>query len=144
MSVEILAPLLASGRLMRSAADCLYHGRLCSLKTAQKHIAGTSCIPYSRRGVQLGHKDDATIYAIAFIGLRLLLQESDITLERPTRTWCLNLFTLITEYFIISVILIPPSPSPRVQSSAYCPPRSIFNFFRRVYDFMMNDVLCPC
>ncbi|CAK9099072.1 Uncharacterized protein SCF082_LOCUS46421 [Durusdinium trenchii] len=81
MSVEILAPLLASGRLMRSAADCLYHGRLCSLKTAQKHIAGTSCIPYSRRGVQLGHKDDATIYAIAFIGLRLLLQESDITLE---------------------------------------------------------------
>ena len=81
MSVEILAPLLATGRLMKSSAHCLSHDRLCCLKTASSHRAGTSCTPYSKRGVQLGLKDECTLHSIAWVGLRLLLQEPDICQE---------------------------------------------------------------
>ena len=81
MSVEILAPLLATGRLMKTSAHCLSHNRLCCLKTASSHKAGTMCTPYSKRGVQLGLKDECTLHSIAWVGLRLLLQEPDITQE---------------------------------------------------------------
>ena len=81
MSVEILAPLLATGRLMKTSAHCLSHDRLCCLKTASSHRAGTSCTPYSKRGVQLGLKDECTLHSIAWVGLRLLLQEPDICQE---------------------------------------------------------------
>lgn len=81
MCVEILGPLLASGRLMKSSAFCLAHQRMCCLKTASRHRAGTSCTPYSKRGVGLGLKDECTLHTMAWIGLRLLLQEPDITQE---------------------------------------------------------------
>ena len=69
---------------MQTSSECLHHKRICSLKTARRHTSGTSCTPFSKRGVGLGHKDEATLYALAFIGLRLLLQEPDITLEKPS------------------------------------------------------------
>ena len=81
MCVEILGPLLASGRLMKSSAFCLAHQRMCCLKTASRHRAGTSCTPYSKRGVGLGLKDECTLHTMAWVGLRLLLQEPDITQE---------------------------------------------------------------
>ena len=82
MCVEILGPLIASGRAMRDRAFCLHHQKECILQCAKRHTAGTSCVPYSRRGLGLGLKDVATLYSLAWIGLRLLIQEPDVTQEK--------------------------------------------------------------
>ena len=55
------------------------HGRPCSLKMAKRHVAGTPCVPWSKRGINLGLKDVNTLY---LLGLRLQLQEPDLIEER--------------------------------------------------------------
>lgn len=67
---------------MTSSGLCLAHGRPCSLKMAKRHVAGTPCVPWSKRGINLGLKDVNTLYLLAWIGLRLQLQEPDVTQER--------------------------------------------------------------
>eukprot|EP00438_Fugacium_kawagutii_P029202 Skav229537 [mRNA] locus=scaffold568:49055:58809:- [translate_table: standard] len=54
---------------------------MCHLKTARRHQAGTSCRPFSRRGTKLGLLDTETINLLAWVGLRICLQEPDITQE---------------------------------------------------------------
>ena len=81
LCVEILGPLIASGRAVKSSAFCLTHQKMCCLRTAKRHIAGTSCTPYSRRGAGLGLMDFATVHSLCWIALRLLLQEPDVTNE---------------------------------------------------------------
>ena len=66
---------------MTDRGFCLTHKRRCQLSSAKKHTGGTSCVPFSKRGVGLGLKDPATIFSLAFIGLRLLLEEPDVTQE---------------------------------------------------------------
>ena len=83
MVADILAPVIAGGNAMVNHSWCYYHQKQCCIKTAVRHTAGTSCVPFSRRGVNLGLKDVATLYSLAWIDLRLLLQEPDVTQERP-------------------------------------------------------------
>ena len=83
MCVEVLAPVLASGRAVKSSCFCLTHQRHCCLKTARRHVAGTSCVPYSKRGSGAALMDFNTVYSLCWIGLRMLLQEPDITNEPP-------------------------------------------------------------
>ena len=83
MCVEVLAPILASGRAVKSSSFCLVHQRHCCLKTAKRHVAGTSCVPYSKRGSGLALMDFNTVYSLCWIGLRMMLQEADITNETP-------------------------------------------------------------
>ena len=83
MCVEVLAPVLASGRAVKSSCFCLTHQRHCCLKTARRHVAGTSCVPYSKRGSGAALMDFNTVYSLCWIGLRMLLQEPDITNESP-------------------------------------------------------------
>ncbi|CAK9108164.1 unnamed protein product, partial [Durusdinium trenchii] len=77
MVADILAPVIAGGNAMVNHSWCYYHQKQCCIKTAVRHTAGTSCVPFSRRGVNLGLKDVATLYSLAWIDLRLLLQEPD-------------------------------------------------------------------
>ena len=81
MALEVLQPLLQSNRLVQTSAPCLVHGRTCCLKTCNRHIAGTSCRPFSKRGSGLGCNDQEIIYFMAWLGLRMLLQEPDVTQE---------------------------------------------------------------
>ena len=81
MALDVLMPLLQSNRLVQTSARCLAHGRVCCLKTCNRHIAGTSCRPFSRRGVALGTHDPEVIYLMAWLALRMTLQEPDITQE---------------------------------------------------------------
>ena len=83
MCVEVLAPVLASGRAVKSSCFCLTHQRHCCLKSARRHVAGTSCVPYSKRGSGAALMDFNTVYSLCWIGLRMLLQEPDITNEPP-------------------------------------------------------------
>ncbi len=81
LSVELLAPIISAGNAMTDKSFCLVHKKRCQLMTAQRHTAGNPCVPFSKRGVGLGLKDPATLSCLAWIGLRLLLQETDITQE---------------------------------------------------------------
>ncbi|CAK9049373.1 Uncharacterized protein SCF082_LOCUS27458 [Durusdinium trenchii] len=81
MSVEILAPLISEGRAITRTAWCLTHERLCSVKTARRHCAGTSCRPFSKKGMRLGLMDCETVYLLSWIAMRLELQEADILQE---------------------------------------------------------------
>ena len=81
LAAEVLGPLIASGKAMSDHGFCLTHNKQCKLETADSHTGGPSCTPYSKRGVGLGLRDPATLYAIAFCGLRIALQEANVTQE---------------------------------------------------------------
>eukprot|EP00435_Cladocopium_sp_Y103_P054892 s649_g18.t1 len=81
LAVEILGPLIASKKCMKNEAYCLTHKRICAIKPAKRHIAGTSCRPYSRKGSGLSQMDPETIYTLAWIGQRVELQEPIVASE---------------------------------------------------------------
>ena len=81
MAVEVLAPLLVNKRAMKLEAWCETHERVCSLRTCRRHLAGTSCRPWSRKGVGLGSGDPEILYTLAWIGLRLMLEDTEIVSE---------------------------------------------------------------
>ena len=81
MCVEILGPLLASGKAMMLEGDCLTHGKRCKLTCARRHVAGTSCRPFSKKGSGLLNADPEILFTLACIGLRLELQEPEILSE---------------------------------------------------------------
>lgn len=81
LAVEILGPVLASGKAMTREGWCLVHKKKCVLHPAQRHIAGTSCRPYSKKGSQLGQVDPEIIFSLAWIGLRIELQEPEVLSE---------------------------------------------------------------
>ena len=81
MAIAALTPLIMSGRAVQSTGFCLRHNKSCALKTCRRHIAGTSCKPFSRRGAGLGVCDGDILYTLSWVALRRLLQESDVTQE---------------------------------------------------------------
>lgn len=80
MAVETLAPLISEGKATVSQAFCLRHQKKCKLRTARRHIAGTSCVGYSRKGTGLLCEDSSVIHTLSWISQRLC-QEPDITSE---------------------------------------------------------------
>lgn len=86
LAVEILGPLLSSGNAMRKEAPCLTHGKQCAVRSARRHIAGTSCKPYSRKGSQMSQGDPETLFTLAWLGMRLTLQEPIIVSENVKTT----------------------------------------------------------
>lgn len=80
-ALEVLAPVIASGNSMTRFGYCLRHKKMCGLKTAHRHRAGTSCTAYSTQGARGHHADVTIIYFLAWCGLRLLLQEAEIVQE---------------------------------------------------------------
>ena len=81
VAVSLLTPLILSGQAMSTHGDCLVHGKKCAMKTCNRHVAGTSCRPFSRRGAGLSTSDGDMIYTLAWAGLRRVLQEPDLTQE---------------------------------------------------------------
>ena len=81
VAIQALTPLIMTDRAMCTTGKCQVHDRMCSLKSCNRHIAGTSCKPFSRRGAGLGTADSDIVYTLAWVGLRRVLQESDITQE---------------------------------------------------------------
>ena len=86
LASEVLGPLLSQKRAMKREAYCLTHKRICCLKPAKRHVAGTSCKPYSRKGSGLSQMDPETIFTLAWIGLRLELQEAIVISENVKTT----------------------------------------------------------
>ena len=84
MAVEVLGPLIATGKAMKLEAHCLTHNRCCSLKPSRRHVAGTSCKPWSKKGSGLGAADPEIVYTLAWVGLRLALQDDEVLSENVT------------------------------------------------------------
>ena len=106
MVADILAPVIAGGNAVVNHSWCYYHQKQCCIKTAVRHTAGTSCVPFSRRGVNLGLKDVATLYSLAWIDLRLLLQEPDVTQDRPAFRLFLRFFQCM--YVVLLQVCLSP------------------------------------
>lgn len=81
MAIEILGPVIAKGTAMRREGWCLTHQKWCILKPSKRHVAGTSCKPYSKKGSQLGQVDPEIVFTLAWIGLRIELQEPEVISE---------------------------------------------------------------
>ena len=80
-ALQVLGPLIMTGRATVTTGHCLLHQKTCSLKTCHRHAAGTSCKPFSRRGTQLGTADRDIIYTLTWVSLRRTLQKADVTQE---------------------------------------------------------------
>jgi hypothetical protein len=74
LAVEILAGIIANKQAMTLVGHCRTHDKQCKLRPSKRHIAGTSCTPFSSRGAKLGLSDPAILYTLAWIGLMLELE----------------------------------------------------------------------
>ena len=66
---------------MKRRAWCIKHQRECFLQTSMSHTAGSSCTAHSKQGKQLAFADRNAIHFLAWAGMRLEVQEAEITLE---------------------------------------------------------------
>ena len=81
MSIQVLAPLILQGTAVQLRGWCVVHNRHCVLKSCVRHLAGTSCKGFSRRGCGLGVTDSDAVHFLCWCALRRALQEADITQE---------------------------------------------------------------
>ncbi|CAJ1394904.1 unnamed protein product [Effrenium voratum] len=101
MAVEVLSPLLAAQSAMRRKAHCARHSKLCFIGTARMHTAGSSCTAHSKQGKQLGLADPNVLHLLAWIGLRLEVQEYEISLENVESFPSHILERLLGKYYVI-------------------------------------------
>ena len=97
LAVEVIGPLLSSCKAMKKEAFCSTHNRICCLKQATRHVAGCSCKPYSKKGSQMSQGDPETIFTLAWIGLRLELQEPIVVSENVKTTGGATMSTFIKQ-----------------------------------------------
>lgn len=107
-ALEVMAPVIASGNAMTRFAPCLRHGRMCGMQVAKRHVAGTSCTAFSAIGARQAAADGTIVYFLAWVGMRLLLQEPEVVQEN-VKAFDTSLIARFLGhlYFIDSVILDP-------------------------------------
>ena len=54
MAMQVLTPLILQGGAVKLCSYCITHKKICRLRTCKRHVAGTSCRGFSRRGVCRG------------------------------------------------------------------------------------------
>lgn len=77
----VLKPSVLAGRAIIAEAYCLRHMRICKVEVAHVHIAGTCCQDHSDFGNGRGLQGKGAAALLAWLGLRLLLQEAEILQE---------------------------------------------------------------
>ena len=80
-ALTVLGPLIKQGNTMKSEGWCYRHKKKCKVQTAFRHIAGTVCVGFSRRGAGLSVADITMICTLAWLAQRRSLQETEITQE---------------------------------------------------------------
>eukprot|EP00435_Cladocopium_sp_Y103_P053912 s125_g17.t1 len=81
MAVEILGPIISARQAMKLSAYCKTHDRECTIGPTDRHLAGTSCRPWSRKGVGMGAADPEIVFTLAWIGLRVHLADTEVLSE---------------------------------------------------------------
>ena len=106
MAVEILAQRISDGTATCRVAYCKIHKRLCALKVAKRHISGTSCTAHSKRGAGLSLADPGVVHLLAWISLRILLQEPCIIQENVKGFPCDILKRFLLRLYWIDVVVL--------------------------------------
>ena len=108
-AIQTLKPLILSNRAVGTKGYCLVHNKYCCLKSCKRHMAGTSCKPFSRRGVQLGTNDGDMIYTLCWFAHRRILQEGDVTQENVLDFPLSLARELLEDLYIIEAVRIEPT-----------------------------------
>ena len=93
IALEALCPLIKQNRGMRDHSPCLTHNKMCKVKAACRHIAGTSCTAWSAQGANAGEYDSTVIYFVAWCGMRRMLQEPLVIYENVRSKKLLSVLT---------------------------------------------------
>eukprot|EP00959_Pyramimonas_sp_CCMP1952_P467695 9492040-Pyramimonas_sp.AAC.1 len=80
-AVEQLQEAILSGRSVRIKGRCLTHTRMCFLKTAFVHVAGTPCPDWSQYGDGDGARGKTIVDTLCWCALRRKLQEAVVVQE---------------------------------------------------------------
>lgn len=127
-AIQALTPLILSGRAVTTVGQCLHHQRKCPLRTCTRHVAGTSCKPFSKRGTQLGTNDSDMIPTLAWFALRRSLQEPDICQENVPDFPVGLAQSLLGDLYWIDVIKL----NPGVYGTPTARPRQFIRMRHRV------------
>eukprot|EP00435_Cladocopium_sp_Y103_P030918 s722_g7.t1 len=91
LAFEVLAKMVATGEAVKTHAYCHKHKKICFATfgcfqtMAFVHTAGTSCIAYAPNGNMKGVRDVSILPFLAWIGLRIKLQEPILLHENSKR-----------------------------------------------------------
>ena len=83
MIIEVIAEIQGEGNgPMQLTSHCYTHDRECTIRSTHRHTAGTSCHPFSAKGLRMGLSDPEMLYTIAWVCLvPIKLEIADITSE---------------------------------------------------------------
>ena len=103
---DVLKPSVVAGVAVRAEAHCLRHGRRCKLLPAHVHVAGTCCQDHSDFGNKAALSGKSTPALLAWISLRLLLQETQIIQENVKSFPPSILFEFLGHLYHIEIVTL--------------------------------------
>jgi site-specific DNA-cytosine methylase len=103
--LEIMQPVVQSGKAVVREAKCLVHGR-CSLREATIEVAGTPCQEFSSKGLGTAEHGANMLSFLIWIAIRLLLQNA-IIIHENVEKFPLMLLTMFLApfYFLDGIVL---------------------------------------
>ena len=90
--LEIMTPIVKSGKSVRDSGWCLRCGKFCRLPETDSHEAGTPCVDFSAQGKEDGFEGKSTIALLCWISMRLLFQEAHVVQEN-VRNMVISVFS---------------------------------------------------
>ena len=96
-----IAPVVRKKLAVNRYAYCYAHRRQCSLRCADVHIAGTPCTAHSSIGSQKKNADTTVLTFLAWVAIRLLVQEATIVFENVIGFDVRNLADFFSELYFI-------------------------------------------
>eukprot|EP00959_Pyramimonas_sp_CCMP1952_P344033 7205875-Pyramimonas_sp.AAC.1 len=78
---KLLGPIVKQFKAVTNCAECVRHGKMCEIKMAKINFSGIPCIDFAAIGSHGREGGDTALAMLAWLGLRLLLQEPIIVVE---------------------------------------------------------------
>ena len=113
-ALDALGPVVKQGKGIKSHAWCFRHNRVCHCRETDRHVAGTPCTAFSAQGARKKEADVTIIYFLAWVGLRLLLQDCIVLFENVP-----GLLPLIVEFLSQTYFVDPAEDMSPMTPSAF-------------------------
>eukprot|EP00969_Alexandrium_andersonii_P067458 2975894-Alexandrium_andersonii.AAC.1 len=91
---------------MTLSAHCEIHKKCCKLHMARAHVAGTPCTDFSSLGAERREHGQTTLYLMAWLGLRLQLQEPTVVQENVVSFPPQLISQFLSEFYYIDIIVV--------------------------------------
>jgi site-specific DNA-cytosine methylase len=79
--MDTMWEVVRTGRAVEQTSMCLRHGRVCTVRSARLHVAGTPCTDWSELGLRQGTGGGSAAAFMCWVGMRRCLQEACIIQE---------------------------------------------------------------